>query len=315
MNIDFIADSHTYLVDGEVASVSVTELLHKHGIAPDYSGVSADTLKAKSNRGKEIHEGLAKVVSMPKYTPETAFEDSFQKWCKSKSIIGARAEQPLAYIFGGFILAGTCDLLGITANNELFIADHKIMKKVDKNYVAWQVSIYDYFLRKLDGKKLNNDTISWKGASKFYCLNYDPELGTLTEIPLEKVSDTEIERLISCEMQGKVYSEPKLVAPNGLMEQVDKAESLVLQLKSEIEVAEKRAKEFRELVLQLMQEQGVKSWETDKVKLTLVAEYTKATVDSKKLKTKYEKAYMDCLKSTKVKASLKITAKGEEKDE
>ena len=40
MRIDFDEKNHIYRVDGDIASISVTELLHKHGLAPDYSGVS-----------------------------------------------------------------------------------------------------------------------------------------------------------------------------------------------------------------------------------------------------------------------------------
>ena len=47
--IRFDAEKHEYF-DGEKRLISVTQLLRKHGLAPDYSGVSDAVLNAKAER-------------------------------------------------------------------------------------------------------------------------------------------------------------------------------------------------------------------------------------------------------------------------
>lgn len=65
-NCIFKEDTHQYfLVDsktGEVVKelISVTTLLRKHGLAPDYSGVPSETLKAKAEYGNLVHSEIEK---------------------------------------------------------------------------------------------------------------------------------------------------------------------------------------------------------------------------------------------------------------
>lgn len=63
---------------------------------------------------------------------------------------------------------------------------------------------------------------------------------------------------------------------------------------------------------ELMEKQGVKSWECDGVKVTYVAPIDRLSVDSTKLKKNYPQVYTECQKLTKVKATVRITFRGEE---
>ena len=55
--LKFDAEKHEYF-DGEKRLISVTQLLKKHGLAPDYSGVSDSVLNAKAERGTLIHSEI-----------------------------------------------------------------------------------------------------------------------------------------------------------------------------------------------------------------------------------------------------------------
>ena len=59
--IRFDAEKHEYF-DGEKRLISVTQLLKKHGLAPDYSGVSDAVLNAKAERGTLIHSEIEDVI-------------------------------------------------------------------------------------------------------------------------------------------------------------------------------------------------------------------------------------------------------------
>jgi regulator of replication initiation timing len=66
---------------------------------------------------------------------------------------------------------------------------------------------------------------------------------------------------------------------------------------------------YKQRLTELMVEHQVKSIENDFVKITLVPETDKITLDSDKLKTEHEEVYLQCLRKTSSKAYVKIKAK------
>ena len=71
MKIEFAPRTHTYIVDGDIASISVTELLHKHGLAPDYECVPKDRLKKAQDEGRDIHKDLELLMNEVDHEPTT----------------------------------------------------------------------------------------------------------------------------------------------------------------------------------------------------------------------------------------------------
>ena len=55
--IRFDEENHRYTLDGKTL-ISVTQLMKKHGLAPDYSAVSESVLAAKAERGTLIHKEI-----------------------------------------------------------------------------------------------------------------------------------------------------------------------------------------------------------------------------------------------------------------
>ena len=45
MIVEFEEKDHIYSVNGDIASISVTELLKKHGLSPNYDGVNKQALR------------------------------------------------------------------------------------------------------------------------------------------------------------------------------------------------------------------------------------------------------------------------------
>ena len=80
MIIEFEEKGHVYSVNGEIASISVTELLAKHGLAPDYSGVDKKKLRESSAIGKEVHKDLENVLNVAGYEPKTQQGKQFKEW-------------------------------------------------------------------------------------------------------------------------------------------------------------------------------------------------------------------------------------------
>lgn len=312
MIIELDDKTHAYSVNGDIASISVTELLHKHRIGTDYSVVNKQLLRRKAERGKQIHKDLENVLNLGKYEPETDQGKLFSTWVEENLDCGV-AEQLLAYEHEGMIIAGTADVMGIMKNGEYLVADHKTTSVLDKEYVAWQVSLLDYFARKLGKEKVNGKQLNWKGAKQFKCFHYDLKQLTMEVKKLDKVPDAEIERLIECEYNGEIYQRAVLVVENELVAKFEQAENFLKQKQEDFEIAKKEAELVREELRQLFERQGIKSWETPNLKVTYIYPTERISVDSAKLKANYPQVYSECQKLTQVKSSIRITFK--EKDE
>ena len=89
-------------------------------------------------------------------------------------------------------------------------------------------------------------------------------------------------------------------------EKFEKAEQYVLQVQETLRMAEENARKYREEMLSYFEQQGIKSWETENIKVTYVPQMERLSVDSKALKEKYPNAYSECQKLNKVKAQLRI---------
>ena len=317
MQISFEEKGHIYSVNGDIASISVTELLAKHGLAPDYSGINKAKLKETANKGKEVHKDLENILNERNYKPTTEQGKQFAKWVEENLDCGV-GEQMLGYEYNGLIIAGTADVMAIGKDRKtLIIADHKNTAKFHREYVSWQVSILDYFARKLGREKINGKLLGWKGAKEFYCFHYDTKTGEMTVYELEKVADEEIERLIECEYKGETYQRPTLVIDPELQEKYLLAEEEFVMLETKANELKKTRDMLREQLLELFEKQVIKSWESPNKKLlvTYVAPIDRIGVDNSKLKKEFPQVFTACQKLTHTKAQLRVKIRGEEDGE
>lgn len=313
MIIEFEEKDHIYTVNGEIAGISVTELLAKHGLAPDYSGINKQKLRESADKGKEVHKDLEDVLNIAAYKPKTEQGKHFAEWVKENLDCGV-GEQKLAYEYKGLIIAGTADIMAIAKDKTLIVADHKNTAKFHREYVSWQVSILDYFARKLGREKVNGKILGWKGAKEFYCFHYDPKTGEMKVYELEKIADEEIERLIECEYNNEIYQRAVLVIDPELEQKYLLAEEKFMEFEKQGKELQKARDDLRAELLKLFEEQGIKSWESrdGKLLVTYVAPSEQLRVDSTKLKTRYPQVFTDCQKLSKVKAQIRVKVRGED---
>ena len=312
MKIEMEENTHTYIVDGDVASISITELLRKHKLSPNYKGVSKKKLEQSSQEGKIVHKDLEDFLNVAGYEPKTKQGQSFKEWYKA-NIDCATAEQKVAYNYKGIIIAGTADVLGFLKDGTAFVGDHKNTATFHREYVSWQVSLLDYFFRKLGGEKINGKKINWKGAKNFYCFHYNKDTGEMTPIELEQVPDIEIERLLECGFNNEMYERRELVIEPELKAKFLEAERVLAQIEIQHKQAEATAKELRQTICDLCEQQKVYSWESPsgRVKVSYCAPMEKIIVDSAKLKREYPQVWERCQKLTKQKSYVKVKIKQE----
>lgn len=78
-------------------------------------------------------------------------------------------------------------------------------------------------------------------------------------------------------------------------------------------IAEKNT-EIREKLKLAMEEKGITGYDNDYLSITYVAPFTKKTVDSKVLKSKYPDIYEECSKTSEVSSSIRIKVKENENE-
>lgn len=315
MVIEFEEKGHIYSVNGEIASISVTELLTKHGLSP-YSGGNKAKMKESADKGKEVHKDLENVLNVASYEPKTEQGKQFAEWVKDNLDCGV-GEQMLGFESNGLVIAGTADVMAIAKDRSLIIADHKNTSQFHREYVSWQVSILDYFARKLGKEKINGKILNWKGAKRFVCFHYDPKTGNMTAYDLDKVADEEIERLLDCELHDEIYQRRTLVVDPELETKYLLAEQTFMAVEKQAKELQKIRDDLRAELLKLFEEQKIKSWESPDKKLlvTYIPQAEQIRVDSAKLKTKFPQVFTECQKISKVKSQIRVTVRGEEDGE
>ena len=285
----FDPQTHTYTLDGKDL-ISVTQLMEKHGLSPNYNGVDEDTLKASAERGTLIHKEIENYIKKGEvgFTDECA---EFVTYVRENNIAIKGSE----VTFHNDIVAGTCDLVINSEKGYLIVADIKTTSTLHKESVAWQLSLYAY----LSGNKTMNHGQAF---------HFSKDGLKVVDIELKPVE--EVEKLLECERKGEIYHQ-ELVIEGFELAKFYEAEQIIVKAKEEQKRAEETQKEVYEAILKAMEEQGVKTYETDTMKITYVAPVKRVTLDTARLKKEnplMAKAYE---KETETKASLRITLKGE----
>lgn len=290
--VKFNKKNHTYTLikdNGEkIDLVSVTTLLKKHNITPDYSNVNEEVLKAKAERGSVIHEDLEQYINHKKlgFTNEL---ENFIKACKKHNILPSKSE----FMVWNEEIAGTVDVAGII-NGQTFIGDFKTTTTLHREAVAWQLSLYAYLMN--------------EKFDKYLCIHF-PDENTCNMVEIKPIEKEEIERLLECERNCELFQKKTLELDKVSCEKILTIQQELKSLDDRKKELEKSESELKEMLIQKMEETGVKSIDNDYFKITYVAPTTRETIDSARIKKELPEIAEQYVKTSAIKASVRITLK------
>lgn len=282
--LNFDPEKHLYTLDGKPL-ISVTQLLRKHGLAPDFSGIDEEVLARKAERGTMIHKEIEEYVksAVIGFTDELQqFIDLTEKsgieWCNSEKMVN------------NDLVAGTIDLEGFIGS-QMVIADIKTGVKIEYDTVRWQLALYAY----LAGHSI--------ASTRFYIfhLGAKPEMVEITP-----ASEEEVEDLLECERKGEIYKPLPAISLDLLM-QVETIENIISERKARLAEAEADEAELKAALIKAMKETGTKSFDGGSVKITYVPAGERKSVDTKRLKEKYPDVAKECEKTSPVAETVRIT--------
>lgn len=147
--LDFIEETHTYLVDGEKTE-SVTQFLGR--LFPNkYSGVPKDVLKRACEEGTQVHKAIEAYCK--------GFDDGsdevkdFKFLQKHYGFDVVENELPLIISLGEKTFAGTTDMI-FKMDGQFCVADIKTTSELDKNYLGYQLNLYKIGVEQSYGYKI-----------------------------------------------------------------------------------------------------------------------------------------------------------------
>ena len=293
--LKFDEETHTYTYNGKTL-ISTTQLLAKHHLSPDYSGVDEELLKKSAEYGNMVHKEIEEWIKYGTITNNSLELQSFINWLDNSGYEIIDCE----YIVCNDIIGGKVDLLLRHKESDVYVlVDIKTTSVVHQESVSWQVSLYNHF----------DDEIALLGM----CLHFlkDGSL-EIVSAPLKKPKD--IEKLIECERNGELFQYDLDTLDNALVD-LSKVETLIASYKALIKQAESEQKTIHEQIRQEMEGRNIKTLDLPNMKITIVEDTIRETLDSKKLKQEQPEIYEQYKKVSLVKGSLKITLKENKEDE
>lgn len=148
--VEYIDETHTYLVDGEIKP-SITQIL-KHKFGKKYDDVDKETLQRASERGTATHKAIEDYCKLGIQTDLKELNNFvfLQKTFKFEVIDN---EIPIILFFKGKPVA--CGRLDLVLNYAgLSLGDIKRTYTLDKEYLAYQLNLYRIGYQQCYGKEI-----------------------------------------------------------------------------------------------------------------------------------------------------------------
>ena len=289
--VNFDKATHTYSLEGKKL-ISVTQLLQMFHLSPDYTIVDEEILKASADRGSMIHAEIEAYNKRGEigFTTEMA---NYKKYLDQNGLKCLNSE----FVVFDDIVAGTADLL-LDEHGEKVIADIKTTATLHRNSVSWQLSLYAYLLGDNEVKR-----------GQAFWFDHDGNL-KVVDIPLKPKA--EVERLLKCAESGENFEE-LVPVEQAQLSKLEEAEELIKYYDFLKKKAQEQSDEIKKAIMKAMEDNSVYSFENEALKVTYVAPTTRTTIDSARLKKELPEIAEKYTKRSDVKASLRITIKGEQK--
>lgn len=290
--LKFNEENHSYTLikenGEEIDLVSVTQLLKKHGLSPDYSNIDSEVLKLKAERGKVIHEELEQYINHKQVGFTGEFE-AFYEQCVCEDILLSKSE----FMVWNDEIAGTVDVAGLI-KGQTFIGDFKTTSSLHREAVAWQLSLYAYLMN--------------ESFDKYLCFHF-PDDHTCKIVELKPIAREEIEKLLDCERNSILYERKTFEIDATSCEKLITVQSELKALTERKKQLEEMEESLKDFLIEKFEETGLPFIENDYFKITYIAPTTRDSLDQKRLREELPEIAKQFTKTTPVKAQVRIKLK------
>lgn len=291
--VEFLPEEHEYWSD-DVKLNGITGFLSKYLFPDKYSDVPPAVLKKACERGSLIHAQISDSVNGFRHSEELQETLNFYFLAESKGLKFISTEY---LVSDNSFIASPIDLVG--DNFDLY--DIKTTAVLDSEYLSWQLSIYAYLFELQNGFPCGNLYAIWlKGSKK--------KLVEVAKIDEDIVKDF----LFHCQFGDGEFKNPLAElaeSTKSLLADITDAYRTIRDLKADIAEVEAEISSKTSKVQDLIKKEKKTKIETDEIRITYVAPVEKKTFDSKKLKAENEDLFMQYIKHSTSKESIRVKLK------
>ena len=290
--------SHSYLLDGDVLLMGVTELMRKHNLGADYGNIPASILKKAAEEGTAIHKEIEDYDSGEAIFASELI-DEYRDICLANGLKSVESEYPITDYE---TIASAIDKVYENRNGKAVLVDIKTTLDFHRRALQWQLGIYKVFF-----ERLNPD----KEVEGCFCLWIDKKTRKIKGlIPIEPVSAEEVAALIEAERNGLIYIDENDIPDASLVLKEDELATYISKaneiaaLKAKIKEIEAGLKFYDEQMLAYMADNNLDEMAAPGGVFKRKKSYTQTRVDSAKLQKLYPAVFEKVTKQVEVAASL-----------
>lgn len=291
----FDPTSHSYMLDDETLLMGVTQLMRKHNLGADYSGIPESVLKKAAAIGSELHKEIQDYEN-----GETILATELIDEYKKLGLRFIEAEYPVSDFQ---TVASAIDMVYEgSSKDSVILVDIKSTEKLHRRALDWQLGIYrTLFERQNPGVKVEG----------LFCLHIDKKARKVNGLyPVDGVTETEVDALLQTEREGLIYVDENdkpcadlVLNEDELTAYIEHAVKIA-ELKAAIKQIEEGLKAYDKRLLAYMADNGIDEMSAPGGVFKKKAAYSQTRVNTEKLKKTWPAVYESCVKNVEVAASI-----------
>lgn len=288
----FNKEHHTYHLDGYQLQ-GITGMLHRRLFPTEYANIPQEVLDNAARRGTAIHDACEAYDNGEHvYTEYIAEVDAYAESTKKKKLRHLASEY---LVTDGDYFASAIDKVFEVDDHTVDLGDIKTTSKLNKEYVAWQLSIYAYFFETM------NPEIK---VRHLYAIHIRD--GKCKVVKVERVPDAKVIAL----MADEIFDAPVVVETPTLPSMPDQykaVENEIVEFINTIKELKAKEDELKSRLLAEMDEAEVTKWQGDMLTFTRKADSSRETFDTKRFKAEHPDLYRQYLVISNTRGSVQIT--------
>lgn len=293
----FNEENHTYML-GEKQLQGITGMISRQLFPNKYKDVPDFILKKAAEKGTRIHN-QCQFVDNTGLPPESVEAENY---LKERTNAGYNSCANEYTVSDNEYFASNIDCVW-EKNERISLSDIKTTAILDREYLSWQLSIYAYLF------ELQNPLIK---VDKLFGVWLRGDKSELVEV--ERKPDAEVKRLLECEIKGEQYQSNALIPTDDKSLVPMQLVNTIIGIEEELSSLTEIQKEYKEKLKAAMRENGVKSWDAGRLRVSYTPSSQSNSFDTKKFQQDNPELYKKYLKTSIKADSIRVTIK-EDKNE
>ncbi len=298
----FNKEHHTYDLRGAILK-GVTPIV-RWMFPETYKDIPEDVLKKAADYGSLIHSKIEMADTVGIVDEEC---QPLMDYIRLKELHGLKTLANEYLVDDGFAIASSIDVVfQPEADGTIPLADIKTTSSIHVNNVTLQLSIYAMLFEMCNNLKAGRLFVLWLPK---------PQYGEAQFMELKRIDAYTCNKIVEAYLNGEdkeqfdyLWNGGNAPAPaeDTLPANLADVEEEIIAIEQKQKEMEERKNELRAGLLKLMEEHGVKKWQSERLVITRKAATTRISIDSAKLKKSYPDIYDECAKISEVKANIMI---------